>query len=87
MINPLHDLVSMHPTYGFRKLFTNIRRWGKSWNYKKIYRVYKLLKLNKNRKGKRILPAQPLESETADKRVWSIDFMSYGIVGSRKPER
>jgi putative transposase len=87
VISALQDLAFAHPTYGFRKLFAYIRRSGKSWNHKKVYRVYKLLKLNKKRKGKRRLPArvkQPLEQQTAVNRVWSMDFMSDSMVGGRK---
>lgn len=87
VIEALQDLAFKHPTYGFRKLFAYIRRSGKVWNHKKVYRVYKLLKLNKKRKGKRRLPArvkQPLEQQTAVNRVWSMDFMSDSMVGGRK---
>ena len=86
VIDALQDLAFKHPTYGFRKLFAYIRRSGKAWNHKKVYRVYKLLKLKK-RKGKRRLPArvkQPLEQQTAVNRVWSMDFMSDSMVGGRK---
>lgn len=86
-INVLQDLAFQHPTYGFRKLFAYIRRSGKSWNHKKVYRVYKLLKLNKKRKGKRRLPArvkQPLQQQTAVNRSWSMDFMSDSMVGGGK---
>ncbi len=55
VIEALQDLAFKHPTYGFRKLFAYIRRSGKQWNHKRIYRVYKLLKLNRRRKGKRVL--------------------------------
>jgi putative transposase len=68
VIEALQELAFQHPTYGFRKLFAYIRRAGKTWNHKKVYRVYKLLKLNKKRKGKRRLPArvkQPLQQQTA----------------------
>jgi putative transposase len=42
----------MHQSYGFRKLFAYIRRSGKDWNHKKVYRVCKLLKLNKKAQRK-----------------------------------
>lgn len=87
VIESLQELAFKHPSYGFRKLFAYIRRSGKNWNHKKVYRVYKLLKLNKKRKGKRRLPArvkQPLEQQTAVNRIWSMDFMSDSMVGGRK---
>lgn len=87
VIDALQELAFKHPSYGFRKLFAYIRRTGKHWNHKKVYRVYKLLKLNKKRKGKRRLPArvkQPLEQQTAVNRIWSMDFMSDSMVGGRK---
>ncbi len=87
VIEALQDLAFHHPTYGFRKLFAYLRRAGKNWNHKKGYRVYKLLKLNKKRKGKRRLPArvkQPLQQQTAVNKSWSMDFMSDSMVGGRK---
>ena len=87
VIDALQDLAFKHPSYGFRKLFAYIRRSGKSWNHKKVYRVYKLLKLNKKRKGKRRLPArvkQPLTQQTTVNSSWSMDFMSDSMVGNRK---
>ncbi|WP_409050313.1 IS3 family transposase [Sphingobacterium sp. 2149] len=56
-----------HPVYAFRKLYAYLRRQGKSWNHKKVYRVYKLLNMNKKRRSKRWLPTrekQPLEQQT-----------------------
>jgi putative transposase len=87
VIEVLQELAFRHPSYGFRKLFAYIRRSGKSWNHKKVYRVYKLLKLNKKRRGKRRLPArvkQPLQQQNGINRVWSMDFMSDGMIGGRK---
>ena len=83
----LQDLAFKHPCYGFRKLFAYLKRGGKSWNHKKVYRVYKLLRLNKRRRGKRRLPArikQPLVRETAINQTWSMDFMSDSMVSGRK---
>jgi len=95
IIQALQDLAFKHVHYGFRKLFTYLRRSGKSWNHKKVYRVYKLLKLNKRRKGKRRLPVrikQPLTQQTAINNSWSMDFMSdskafYRSSGSQNPHK
>lgn len=87
VIQALQDLAFEHPSYGFRKLFAYIRRSGKTWNHKKVYRVYKLLRLNKKRKGKRRLPArvkQPLQQQPSINKSWSMDFMSDSMVGGRK---
>ncbi len=87
IIEALQELAYRHPSYGFRKLFAYLRRSGKAWNHKKVYRVYKLLKLNKKRRGKRRLPArvkQPLQQQTVLNSSWSMDFMSDSLVGSRK---
>jgi putative transposase len=49
--------------------------------------VYKLLRLNKRRKGKRRIPArvkQPLVKQEHINQSWSMDFMSDSIVGGRK---
>jgi putative transposase len=87
VIHALQDLAFAHPYYGFRKLFAYIRRSGRNWNHKKVYRVYKLLKLNKKRKGKRRLPSrarQPLTQQANINQTWSMDFMCDTMVGNRK---
>jgi putative transposase len=87
IIQELQDLAFRHPSYGFRKLLAYLRRAGHRYNHKKVYRVYKLLRLNKRRKGKRRLPArvkQPLQQQSSPNASWSMDFMSDAMVGSRK---
>jgi len=87
IIESLQELSGQHPTYGFRKLFAYLRRRGKVWNHKRVYRVYKLLKMNQKRRGKRRLPArvrQPLQQAVAVNHSWSMDFMSDSIMGVRK---
>jgi putative transposase len=87
VIEVLQELAFKHPTYGFRKLYAYIRRSGKQWNHKRIYRVYKLLKLNRKRKGKRRLPSrvkQPLVKQEEINQSWSMDFMSDSMVGGRR---
>lgn len=87
VIEALQELAFSHPSYGFRKLFAYLQRSGRNWNHKKVYRVYKLLKLNKKRKGKRRLPArikQPLQQQKEVNQIWSMDFMSDSMTGNRK---
>jgi len=87
VIDALQDLDFKHPSYGFRKLLAYTRRAGNMWNHKKVYRVYKLLKLNHKRKGKRRLPArvkQPLATHTTLNKIWSMDFMSDSVVSGRR---
>ena len=77
VIEALQDLAFKHPTYGFRN----------EWNHKKVYRVYKLLKLNRKRKGKRRLPSrvkQPLVKQEQINQSWSMDFMSDSMVNGRR---
>jgi putative transposase len=83
----LQDLSGPHPTYGFRKLFAYLRRRGKEWNHKRVYRVYKLLKMNQKPRGKRRLPTcvrQPLQQAATVNQSWSMDFMSDSLMGVRK---
>ena len=87
IISELEDLAYKHPSYGFRKLSAYLRRAGHPYNHKKVYRVYKLLKLTKRRKGKRRLPSrikQPLQQQQQTNASWSMDFMSDSMVGNRK---
>lgn len=87
VIKKLQGLSEKRPTDGFWKMYFRIRREGLAWNHKRIHRVYKLLKLNMKRKGKRRLPArilQPLEAVNAINMSWSMDFMSDALQSGRK---
>ena len=76
-----------YPRYGFKKLFQVLRRQGKSWNHKRVHRIYCLLKLNFRRKGKQRLPVcnpAPLATPEAMNQSWSIDFMHDALVCGRR---
>jgi putative transposase len=83
----LDDQSSKHPAYGFRKLYAYLRREGKPWNHKKVYRVYKLLNMNKKRRVKPRLPVrekQPLEQQVSNNQKWSMDFMSDSLASGNR---
>ena len=64
-----------------------LRRLGKSWNHKRVHRIYCLLKLNFRRKGKQRLPVRnpaPLATPEAMNQSWSIDFMHDALVCGRR---
>ncbi len=87
MIQALQEHVEKHPTHGLPKTFAYLRKAGNSWNEKRVYRVYKMLKLNLRRKGKRRLPQrikQPIEKVQQINLSWSIDFMQDRLINGRK---
>lgn len=64
-----------------------LRRQGNTWNYKRVHRIYCLLKLNFRRKGKLRLPVRnpaPLATPEAMNQSGSIDFMHDALVCGRR---
>jgi putative transposase len=83
----LTDMVSRHPSIGFRQSFEQFRGAGKGWNHKRVKRVYREMKLNVRRRAKRRLPErvkQPLLVPAGINQTWSLDFISDSLVDGRK---
>ncbi len=87
VIEALQQLAEREPTYGFGLMFDTLRREGKPWNHKRVYRLYKMLKLNFRRKGKKRLSnryPQPLVVPETFNQSWSMDFMSDALMTGRR---
>jgi putative transposase len=87
VIAALAKLVEGHPNRGFWMCRKQLRRQHKPWNHKRIYRVYKLMRLNLRRAAKRRLPKRervPLYVPRHPDTVWSADFMSDALSCGRR---
>lgn len=79
LVARIKELAETRRRFGYRRLFTLIKREGFKLNQKKFRRIYKEQKLSlKIRKGRKIrsLPRAPIEPPIASHQRWSMDFMS-----------
>lgn len=79
VIAALTALVTKMPQWGFWMCFDALRLAGHPWNWKRVYRVYKALRLNLKRRRKRRVPpreGQPLDAPAVLNGIWALDFMS-----------
>jgi putative transposase len=85
VIAAIEGYVHENPRHGFDKLYPVLRTQG--FGKCRLYRVYKALKLNLKRKGKRRLPARvkvPLVIPVRPNECWSADFMSDALWSGRR---
>jgi len=83
----LSSLTDKHPSIGFWSCFYRLRNKGEIINHKRLYRVYKAMRLNIRRRSKKRLPErvkEPLVLPTAPNQCWSLDFMSDALSDGRK---
>ena len=77
--------VRENPRHGFDKLYPALRPQG--FGKCRLYRVYKSLRLNLKRRGKRRLPERvkrPLTIPARANEVWSADFMADALWSGRR---
>ncbi|MEI2260048.1 IS3 family transposase [Stenotrophomonas indicatrix] len=87
LISALARLVEERPSRGFWKCSDQLRKKRPDWNPKRIYRVYKAMKLNLRRAPKRRLPKRervPLYVPRHPDTAWSIDFMSDALACGKR---
>jgi putative transposase len=83
----LSALTTKHPAIGFWSCHYRLRNRGVIINHKRLYRVYKSMRLNIRRRRKQRLPQhvrEPLSVPTALNQYWSLDFMSDALTDGRK---
>lgn len=74
----LNNLVARWPRWGFWKCFDWLRTQGYPWNHKRVWRVYRALKLNLPRRKKKMIftrERQPLKVPALPNQSWALDFM------------
>lgn len=92
VIKQLRTLTDKHPSIGFwngvaRRCYYRLRKQAFPWNHKRVYRVYKQMRLNIRRRAKKRLPTrvkQPLYQPACVNQIWSLDYMSDSLWDGRK---
>jgi putative transposase len=85
LIAAIESYVRENPRHGFDKLYPALRPQG--FGKCRLYRVYKALRLNLKRRGKRRLPKRvrsPLIIPARANEVWSADFMADALWSGRR---
>lgn len=79
-------LAHRHRRYGAEMIYLKLRQAGQLINYKRVERLYALLKLQIKRRRRKKVPIsdrQPLLRPTAANEVWSVDFAFDRVAGGR----
>jgi len=86
VVDSLNEIVEFRTRWGFWKCFHRLRADGKTWNHKRVYRVYCAMKLNLKRKAKKRIitrERQPFEDNQQLNKIWALDFMRDSMYDGR----
>ena len=85
VIEALNGTVEQKPRWGFWKCFDRLRLDGRSWNHKRVHRVYCALRLNLPRRTKRRVPMRLRQRLAASARLndRALDFLADALYGWR----
>ena len=87
IIAALTTLIAQEGRWGFWKCRNRLRDLGYRWNHKRIYRVYRALKLNQVRRTKKRVPTRikvPLQAVPQLNDTWAMDFMGDTLYSARR---
>jgi putative transposase len=87
VINAINGVLDRHPRDGFWLISNRLKKQGFKANHKRIYRVYKALGLNIQRRSKKRIPErvkEPLQDIDKPDEQWSMDFMSDTLYNGRR---
>ena len=85
IVTAIQRYVQDNPRHGFDKLYPALHPEG--FGKYRLYRIYRALRLNIKRRGKRRLPARvkaPLVVPARPNEVWSADFMADALWSGRR---
>jgi len=85
----MKELAAARPRFGYRRIFTLLRREGWKDNIKRVQRLYKLDGLalrSKARKKRRAVPRVPPAAASAPGERWAIDFI-HDVLADGRPFR
>jgi putative transposase len=86
VIDALHAVVAESSKWGFWKCFDRLQNLGHPWNHKRVYRVYRALRLNLPRRTRRRIPRRvqhPLAAPAKLNHIWALDFMGDALYDGR----
>jgi putative transposase len=83
----LRELAALRKRFGYRRLWTLLRREGMVVNHKRVYRLYREEGLSLRRRKRKRLTSEgrgPGETASAPDEVWGLDFVSDCTARSRR---
>jgi putative transposase len=86
VVDALNIVIGKHGRWGFWLCFDHLRLAGRTWNHKRVWRIYKEMKLNLPRRTKKRLPAMartPLVAPLYRDQMWALDFMHDSLYHGR----